>query len=332
MPQSPPQPETIARLFDAVYPSFAMLAGMELDLFTPLKDGPLTGEQLAGAIGVQAIKLKPLLYALVVAGLLTAEDDLFSNTVEADHYLVRGRPAYLGGLQDLTSSNWNRMLRAAETFRAGGPQAKLDYHAPSQDEMVALFRGLYPGAVADAHKLMKHFDFSTFDSLLDVGGGSGALAIAIAQANPHLRATVLELPSVAPITRRFIDEANISDRVAIFASDAIHDSLRGSYDVVVARHVTQVLSEKDSRALLSNLATVLKPGGMIHLVGWILDDSRMSPENIVGYNLVLLTAYQDGQAYTEQEYHEWLAEAGFAAFERVVLPDGASILTAHKPE
>ena len=100
----------------------------------------------------------------------------------------------------------------------------------------------------------------------------------------------------------------------------------------MARHVTQVLSEKDNRTLLSNLAAVLKPDGMIHLVGWILDDSRMSPENIVGYNLVLLTAYQDGQAYTEQEYHEWLAEAGFAAFGRVVFPDGASILTAHKPE
>jgi hypothetical protein len=38
MPQSPPQPETITRLFDAVYPSFAMLVGMELDIFTPLKD------------------------------------------------------------------------------------------------------------------------------------------------------------------------------------------------------------------------------------------------------------------------------------------------------
>jgi hypothetical protein len=32
-------PKTIETLADAVYPSFAMLAGMELDLFTPLKDG-----------------------------------------------------------------------------------------------------------------------------------------------------------------------------------------------------------------------------------------------------------------------------------------------------
>src|SRR5262249_25555917 len=39
-------PNTIEALADAVYPSFAMLAGMELDLFTPLKDGPLSAEEI----------------------------------------------------------------------------------------------------------------------------------------------------------------------------------------------------------------------------------------------------------------------------------------------
>jgi hypothetical protein len=39
-------PKTIETLADAVYPSFALLAGMELDLFTPLKDGP----RLRGAL------------------------------------------------------------------------------------------------------------------------------------------------------------------------------------------------------------------------------------------------------------------------------------------
>ena len=331
MTESPPQPETITRLFDAVYPSFAMLAGMELDLFTPLRDGPLSVEQLASAIDVQAIKLRPLLYALVVAGLLIVEDDLFSNTLEADHYLVRSKPAYLGGLQELTSSNWSRILKTAGTIRAGGPLEEYDYHDNSQDEMVALFRGLYPGAVADAGRLIDRHDFSTVSTLLDVGGGSGGLAIAMTQANPHLKATVVDLPLVTPITRQFVEEANAADRVEILTGDAIRDSLSGSYDVIVARHIIQVLSADDSRALLSNLATVLKPGGVIHLVGWMLDDSRVSPQIMVGYNLVLLNGYKDGQAYTEQEHYDWLAEAGFVDFERVVMSDGVSILTARKP-
>ena len=61
MTSSAPRPETIEKLASAVYPSFAMLAGMQLDLFTPLKDGPMNAEQVAEALGVDPAKLAPLL-------------------------------------------------------------------------------------------------------------------------------------------------------------------------------------------------------------------------------------------------------------------------------
>src|SRR5262252_4044930 len=63
-------PQTIERLADAVYPSFAMLAGLELDLFTPMKDGPLTAEEIAEAAATNRAKTAPLLHALVAVGLL----------------------------------------------------------------------------------------------------------------------------------------------------------------------------------------------------------------------------------------------------------------------
>ena len=66
------------------------------------------------------------------------------------------------------------------------------------------------------------------------------------------------------------------------------------------------------------------------IVGWILDDSRLTPEKTVNYNLVLLNGYQDGQAYTESEYYGWLTAAGFVDFERTTIEDGASILTARR--
>ena len=95
---APPQrPETIERLGRAVYPSLAMLAGMELDLFTPLRDGPMTPGQLADALEVNAGKLRPLLYSLVAAGLLEVVDERFSNVPESQKFLVRDSPDYLGG-------------------------------------------------------------------------------------------------------------------------------------------------------------------------------------------------------------------------------------------
>ena len=67
-----PSPENIEKLTSAVFPSLAMLAGMELDLFTPLKGGPMAANQIAESFNVRQDKLRPLLFALVAAGQLTA--------------------------------------------------------------------------------------------------------------------------------------------------------------------------------------------------------------------------------------------------------------------
>jgi 2-hydroxy-4-(methylsulfanyl)butanoate S-methyltransferase len=98
----------------AVYPSFAMLAGMELDVFTSLNDGPLTGGQVATALGVDPTRVKPLLYALVAAGLLSVDGDRFANTPEASHFLVRGSPDYIGMRHQAYRRRWQMVLRATE--------------------------------------------------------------------------------------------------------------------------------------------------------------------------------------------------------------------------
>jgi hypothetical protein len=86
------KPTTIFRHAYGIYPPMAMLAGMQLDVFTPLKNGPMTAAALASALTLETVKLRPLLYALVHAELLNlVEGDRFANTPEADVYLVRGR-------------------------------------------------------------------------------------------------------------------------------------------------------------------------------------------------------------------------------------------------
>jgi SAM-dependent methyltransferase len=331
MPDPSPQPDKINRLLEAVYPSFALIAGMQLDLFTPLASGPLSSEKLASAIGVKESKLRPLLYALAVVGLLTVEEGSFSNTPEADHYLVRGKSGYIGEKSEVISTDWGRMLRMAETIRLGRPPADYDDYT-AEEGLEYMFRGLDPGAVRDANRLMELFDFSGRHALLDLGGGSGGLAITIAQANPNLNAVVFDLPTVTPITKRFIEQAGAGDQVEVVSGDAVDEPIPGSYDAVAARGVLQVLSAEQIRSLLKNIAAAVAPGGFFHVIGWVLDDTRQTPENTVGYNLILLTSCVDGQAYTEGEYRGWLAEAGFVDFHRFPMPNGVSFLSVRKPD
>ena len=49
----------------------------------------MTVEQVSDALGIGVTKLRPLLYSLVLVGLLTVENARFSNTEETNHFLRR---------------------------------------------------------------------------------------------------------------------------------------------------------------------------------------------------------------------------------------------------
>jgi ubiquinone/menaquinone biosynthesis C-methylase UbiE len=309
-----------------------MLAGMQLDLFAPLKNGPMTAEQVATATGVGSEKLKPLLYALVTAGLLTVEGKLFANTEVANRFFVRSSPCCMMGAEEHYSNMWQALLKTAESIRTGVPQAKHDYSSMPSDQLEQCIRSMHPETLGYGRDLLARFDLSSCCTLLDVGGGSGGLAMAVTEALPHIQATVIDLPTVTPITNRVIEEAGVGNRIQVVAADVARDPLPGSYDVAVLSAFLQVISADDACRSLKNIGRVVNPGGSIYIRGLgIIDDSRISPPDVVGFNLVFINYYDDGQAYTEQEHRDWLTEAGFEGFERTTLPEGGSWITARKP-
>jgi hypothetical protein len=308
-----------------------MLAGMQLDVFTPLNNGPMTASQLAEALGIKAEKLSPLLYALVTAALLTVNGDRFANTPEAQQFLVKGKPTYLGGRHENFSENWATLLHTAETIRTGVPQCKKDFATLSAEAQLPFFRGLHPGTVATGRDLASRYDFSAYHTLADVGGGSGGMALALTDAHPHLRATVIDLPAVTPITQRFVAEAGAADRVQVLATDVVHAPVPGTYDVAVLRSFLQVLSPDDALQALRHIGAAITPGGVIHIVRRVLDDSQLSPLGAVGFNLLALNTFDEGRAYTERAHREWLTTIGFEHIVRVPIAEGNSIITARKP-
>jgi tRNA A22 N-methylase len=311
--------------------AFALLAGMQLDVFTPLKNGPMTPEQIAAAIGVAPTRLRLLMYCLVAAELLTEKDGKFSNTPEADQFLVKGSPSYMGNKHASIAQRWSTCLKTAESIRTGVPQAKLDFSNSPPEEVEKFLRIINANTVPAARTLLDSVDFSSVKTMADIGSGGAGLAITISKAHPHIRATAIDLPQVVPIARKIIEEERMDDRIDVIAANVVTDSLPGGYDVAVLRGFLQVLSPEDARLAVKNIGAAVNPGGRIYIIAQILDDSRVSPAEAVGFNLAFINAYDAGESYTEAEHRDWLTEAGFIDIERAgFLLDGSGLMTARK--
>ena len=327
-----PEAETVARLIRNAYPSFALLAGMQLGVFNTLADGPMDAQQIAERIKGSSERLSPLLYALVATGLLRVEDGRFVNASEAQRFLVETSPDYVGNLHLLLSDLWSATLKTADSIRRDQPQAEHSFADMPIGQLYAFLRGLHDEALATGRDLAARFDFSAFRRLLDVGGGSGGVAIAAAEACPNLTATVLDLPEVVPVTRRFIRQANATERVRTLALDVTREPVPEEFDAAVAKAFVQTLAPDQAGRALSHIGAALRPGGSIYILGsGILDDSRCSPPEAAIFNIVFLNIYRGGRAYTESEYRTWLIQAGLEDVHRARQPNGSSIITARKP-
>jgi O-methyltransferase domain/Dimerisation domain len=334
MEASIPQPDRINKLRFAADAALAMLAGMQLDVFTPLRESPKTTEEIAHAIGVGPARLRLLLYSLVAAGFLTEQDGGFSNTPEANQFLVKGAPTYMGNRHLNFSTSWARKLKTADSIRTGVPQAKLDFSNSSREELEVFLRRITVNAVAAARALLERYDFTTVKTLVDVGSGCAGIALTITKACPQMQATAIDLPLITPITQQVVEEEGMTERVKVIAADVLSGPLPGLYEVAILRNLLQVLSLNDACLAVKNIGAAIKPGGRIYIVGQILDNSRTSPLEALGHNLNFINLFDAGESYTEQEHKGWLREAGFLDIQRAnfLLPDGDGVMTARKPE
>ena len=147
----------------------------------------------------------------------------------------------------------------------------------TQERLEVMYRGIHAEAVTAAREIVARNDFSSYRSLADVGGGSGGLGLTVAAACPQLHATVVDLPTVTPITRRYIEAAGLTDRVHVMTADVVNAPLIGTFDVAVLSRFIQVLSADQARRALRHVNQIIAPGGMIYIVGQVIDNSRLSP-------------------------------------------------------
>jgi len=162
--------------------------------------------------------------------------------------------------------------------------------------------------------------------VLDVGGGSGAYAAAFAGAKPGLEAVVFDLSEVLPLTRRFLAEAGMLDRVGLVAGDYERDALGRDFDLVLLSQILHSQPPHANRALLGKAAAALRPGGQLVVQEFIMDEDRAGPPFNTLFALNMLVNTEAGDTYTGAEVQDWMEAAGVTGVMRRDFAFGTTIL------
>src|SRR5439155_9855026 len=301
--------------------------------------GPKTAAALAAELPANADALERLLDACAGLRLLDRLPGGYANTPAAAAYLCRTSPARITGYINYSNEVlWQLWSHLEDAIREGTHRWKQTYgwdgpifaHFFRTEESKREFlMGLHGQGLLSSPQVVAAFDLGRFQTLVDLGGATGHLAVAACRRDPHLRAVVYDLPEAAPLAREMIAATPFADRITVAAGDFFADPLPPG-DLYAVGRILHDWSEEKILRLLGRIQNRLPPGGALLIAEKLLDDDKTGPRwaQMQSLNMLVCT---EGEERTLAEYEALLQKAGFTDVQgcRTNSPLDAVLATKH---
>jgi SAM-dependent methyltransferase len=322
-------PRDVQEMATAFQRSRVLLTAHELDLFTVLNEEERTADEVAAALGTDRRATERLMNALVPLGLLRKRGERFSNGPLAARCLVRGKPDFMAGLMH-TAHLWETWGALTQTVRSGRPPDRPAVSDRGDSWVRPFIAAMHWRGRQTGPEVVGLIDLTGVSRVLDVGGGSGAYAMAFVRAGTGITATVFDLPNVLPLTRSYVESEALSSQVETAAGDYLKDDLPAGFDVVFLSAVVHSNSFEDNRRLIRKAAGALNAGGQVVVVDSLMNEGRSGPLRSALFGINMLVGTEEGDTYTQAEIEGWMTAAGLSRFVRKDTSYGTSLVVGRR--
>ena len=332
------KPQIDAKLIDEIAKGYqasqVLYTAVDYNIFT-LLEKPKTAKEVAEEIGTDFEITNKFLDALAALKLISEGDGKYSNTSLARTFLVKDSPFYQGNLVNVYAMAYDAWSKLDQALKAGViPQ--------NPDEKKNVFDKTFILSMAEAnvrgplHRIVKKIEdipeFKNAKKLLDLGGGHGLHAIAFAQINPDLEAIVFDLPPVVEVTKEFVSQYGMEERVKVMAGDFDKDDFGKGYDVIFVSHSLFYHTKETIHDPLEKIYEALNDGGILISNHWMFDDGKNS-STLALWELWLSVLGYPHHVYTAKEFVDLLKEKKFSDVQMINIAtpeDPSTIVIAKK--
>jgi len=288
----------------------------ELGVPDLLAQGPATVAQIAEAVGAHEPTLRRLLRAASTSGVFqrSADGETYEHT-ELSAVLCTDppNPESTDALFQAATWHWRawgELLHCARTgegsFEVANGTSFWELNKQDPDARARFNAAMGTVSREEAAAVAATYDFSGLKSVVDVGGGLGALLSAVLRANPDLRGTLLDRPDVVPLAEEVLVEQGVHERCETVPGDFFESVPEGA-DVYLIKRVLHDWEHDDMVRILSKIKDAMRPDSKLLAVEGVLDDD--ATQDTLFRDLVLLVLVGGGE-HTVKDYHHVLERAG----------------------
>ncbi len=258
-----------------------VIAAERLQVFRKLQDKKLSTDRIESILNIHPRYLTFFLNALVSLGLLHKKDDVYWNSNLTKKYFIEERSIYW--TRQFSAESVENFVRFAilekvlvsgkdyrEVMKKKSQSYIEEFHKDSQRAQDFTYM-LYYYHQQDAQALTQHLDLRNFRKVLDVGGGSGVMSIALVKQYPHLCASILEIEPVCKTAQQIIHQQGLTKHINTIVGN-MNEDLPVGYDVIMFCDIGSVAEN-----LLKKAYDRLPENGMVVLVDRYLSQERTDP-------------------------------------------------------
>ena len=281
-----------------------------------LKTGPKSAEELASATKVHAPSLFRILRALASVGVLQSDGKRFAQTALSET-LVTDAPGSLRwfAVSELGQEHypaWGNLMHSVKTGEIAFDNFfgvdVWEYFSQNPGD-AAVFNDSMSAMTATTNEAITAlYDFSNFGTIVDVGGGHGALISSILKKNPKAKGVLFDAPEVIEGAQPKIEAAGLSDRCQTVAGD-FFKAVPESGDAYMMKWIIHDWDDEKSNRILRNCRNQMKQNGRLILVDCVVPESDEPHfSKFIDLNMLVMTG---GKERTAKEFEQLLAGAGF---------------------
>ncbi|MEE9286993.1 MAG: methyltransferase, partial [Gammaproteobacteria bacterium] len=282
-----PSPQAaLMQMAQGFWAAKVLQAAAELGIADLLVENPKTAQELSKTSGVNSDSLYRLLRALASRGIFKEiSNDRFENTPlsEAIRTNVPGsvRDYAIFAPHDGNVLAWTKFMDVVMTGKSsftdvnGCGYWEYFQNHPEISERYNKAMAAKTSLVISA--LLKSYDFSQFNTLIDVGGGLGTILASILTSNPQMRGCLYDQSSVIQAAKSFLGAQGVINHCKLISGD-FFESIPKGYDAYLMKNVIHDWEDKQALKILKNCrASIPKHGKLLILEAVLGKDNTLHP-------------------------------------------------------
>jgi cyclopropane fatty-acyl-phospholipid synthase-like methyltransferase len=155
--------------------------------------------------------------------------------------------------------------------------------------------------------ILAAYDFTPFKTIVDIGGGDGALLCAIIKSTTDSKGIVLDLAHAKQQALANIQNNHLQDRCS-FEEGSFFEAVPADASLYLMKSVLHDWNDEESKKILANVCQVMPQGSKLLMIEYVIPERNVPhPSKFMDMNMLVMTG---GRGRTAKEWQQLIEEAG----------------------